>query len=228
MPNHDEIYQTEAERYDRMISKQPQLREFIESIIPITGKDIVDLGTGTGRLTCELAPMARSIVSLDSSESMLMKLSRKLQEMGLMNWLTFVADHQLLPLPNKSADLILAGWTICYLASSNHKEWQQSLDQIMQELRRVLRPDGVIIIFETMGTGYTEPNPPAFLTEYYSQLEEKYGFHHKIIPFDYQFESVEEAEELTRFFFGDDLANRVIENQWRRVPEFAGVWWLTI
>lgn len=211
-----------------MISRQPKLRELIESIVPITGKDVVDLGAGTGRITCEIAPLVKSIVSLDVSEPMLKTLSRKLQGMRLTNWKTQVADHQELPLTNHSVDLIVAGWTICYLASSNHRGWQQNVDKVMQEMRRVLRSGGTIIIFETMGTGFLEPNPPDFLTDYYSLLREKYDFSHTTISLDYQFDSVDEAVELTRFFFGDELANRVVVNQWKRVPEFAGIWWLTV
>ncbi|RAP21073.1 hypothetical protein C2W64_03656 [Brevibacillus laterosporus] len=33
----------------------------------------------------------------------------------------------------------------------------------MSEIKRVLRPGGTAIIFETMGTGYETPHPPAFL-----------------------------------------------------------------
>ncbi|WP_218240906.1 hypothetical protein, partial [Pseudomonas sp. 2822-17] len=87
------------------------------------------------------------------------------------------------------------------------------------EIMRVLRTNGTAIIFETMGTGFETPNPPAFLKQYYSLLENKYGFSHKWIRADYEFDSVQQAEELTRFFFGDELADRVVNEKLTRVPE---------
>jgi hypothetical protein len=34
-----------------------------------------------------------------------------------------------------------------------------------------------------------------------------------------------EAEQLTRFFFGDELADQVAFNNIVALPECAGVWW---
>jgi hypothetical protein len=39
---------------------------------------------------------------------------------------------------------------------------------------------------------------------------------------------VPEAEELTRFFFGDELANRIKNEGLLIVPECTGIWWKTV
>ena len=70
------------------------------------------------------------------------------------------------------------------------------------------------------------PNPPSFLRGYYKTLVEEYGFNHKWIRTDYNFENVKEAEELIRFFFGEELAQRVRDNNLVCLPECAGIWWL--
>lgn len=44
MPDHTKIYRSEAEKYDLLISKQPDLLETLQSICPLEGKDIIDLG----------------------------------------------------------------------------------------------------------------------------------------------------------------------------------------
>ncbi|MBN1311052.1 MAG: hypothetical protein JXB30_06495 [Anaerolineae bacterium] len=44
----------------------------------------------------------------------------------------------------------------------------------------------------------------------------------------YRFESLGEAEELPRFFFGEALADRVVQEELLVVPECTGVWWLTL
>lgn len=226
MPDHTSIYKNEAERYHLLIAKQPKLDKVIEEIKVFNELDIVDIGAGTGRLTTVLAPYAKTITSLDASASMLQVIATKLNSTGLANWTTIVADNRKLPLEDQSADLITAGWTIGYLANTHVQDWKNNLHEVITEMKRVLRPNGTIIIFETMGTGTETPNPPDFLKEYYSALVERYGFAHKWIRTDYEFESIQQAEELTRFFFGDELASKVLEHNLIRVPECAGIWWL--
>jgi ubiquinone/menaquinone biosynthesis C-methylase UbiE len=131
-----------------------------------------------------------------------------------------LADH--------SADLIVSGWSICYLCSTNVQGWEQNLRDVIAECKRVLRANGTILIFETLGTGYESPHAPDFLRSYYSALVNRYGFHHQWIRTDYAFDSVQQAEELTRFFFGYELADNVVKNNLVRLPECAGVWWLQL
>ncbi|ATF11330.1 class I SAM-dependent methyltransferase [Brevibacillus sp. HB1.2] len=228
MPNHEQIYKNQAEQYDLMISRQPRLLAVIEEITPIKGQDVIDLGAGSGRLTSVLAPHAKSILALDASAAMLEVNAQQLTQAGLTNWKTNVADHRELPVDDNSADVLVAGWTVCYLTSSEVPNNELHLEKIIQEMKRVLRPGGTIIIMETMGTGYETPHPPHFLTQYYSLLETKYGFSHKWIRLDYQFKDIAEAERLSRFFFGDELADRVAREKLVTLPECAGVWWLTV
>jgi ubiquinone/menaquinone biosynthesis C-methylase UbiE len=211
MPNHSQIYQSKAEQYELLISKQQSLYDTIEAIKPIQGLDVIDMGAGSGRLTCILAPKANSILALDESEAMLKVAANKLQNAGLQNWKTQVADHRTLPVANCSTDLIVSGWSICYLGSTNVENWKENIHQVMNEIKRVLRPGGTAIVIENFGTGSKTPNPPNFLEEYYWLLENVYGFSHKWIRTDYTFENIEEAEGLTRFFFGDKLAEKVVK-----------------
>jgi len=44
---------------------------------------------------------------------------------------------------------------------------------------------------------------------------------------DYRFASLPEAEDLTRFFFGDGLADRVADEALVVLPECTGIWWVT-
>ncbi|QMV41921.1 class I SAM-dependent methyltransferase [Cohnella cholangitidis] len=228
MPDHDSIYKQEASQYHELIASQPSLLDVIERIKPVEGLDIVDMGAGTGRLTAELAPSAKSIVALDAAEAMLHVTADRLREAGLTNWTTQVADHRRLPLADRSADLIVSGWSICYLTNADAERWDDNLDEIIAEMKRVLRPGGTIILFETLGTGHETPSAPDFLQPYYAKLVDTYGFSHRWIRTDYTFADLRQAERLTRFFFGDELADRVVERQLVRLPECAGVWWLQL
>ncbi|MCS7460461.1 class I SAM-dependent methyltransferase [Paenibacillus doosanensis] len=228
MPNHDLIYQEQAEKYDQLISKQLSLLPYVTEIRDVRGLDIVDLGAGTGRFSSVLAPYARSVLAVDRSEAMLQIAARKLRETAAgCRWTTrTAAGHSAIPAEDRSADLIIAGWTVCYAVNRHVADWESNLETIMGEMKRVLRPGGTIIIWETMGTGHETPEPPAFLTEYYSLLVSRYGFSHRWVRTDYQFESLAQAEELAQFFFGDDVAEQIARHNWVRLPECAGMWWL--
>ncbi|HZG86736.1 class I SAM-dependent methyltransferase [Paenibacillus sp.] len=228
MASHDEVYAAQAELYDAMIRRQPDVSVKIRDIRPYRGLDVLDLGAGTGRLSVPLAMEAKSLVCTDASRSMLDVLERRLTESGAPNvWTTVEADHRRLPLPDHSFDLAVSGWSVCYLASSSRAEWKSDLERVHAELCRVVRPGGTIMLFETMGTGTATPNPPNFLTDYYGELVQTYGFAHDWFRADYRFDSVEEAKRLTEFFFGSELAAAIEANGWSTVPECAGVWWKT-
>lgn len=200
MPDHATIYAKHADQYDRLVSKQPPLAELLERIRPFAGLDTVDLGAGTGRLAALLAPKARSVVALDASRAMLDRAAAKLAQTGAAAWRTEEADHRSLPLADRSADLVVSGWSICYLANTSVTGWARNLRQIIGEIKRVLRPGGTVIILETLGTGTETPDAPAFLRGYYAALTEEYGFSHKWIRIDYEFEHIEQAVQLAGFF----------------------------
>jgi len=226
MATHEQIYKNQSDIYELMISKQPELSEVIREIRTFQDLAVLDLGAGTGRLSSALAKDASSLICTDISASMLELLDQKLIEQGLVrNWTTIVADHRELPLDDTSIDLAVSGWSIGYLANTDNDNWAENLERVMSELHRVLKPHGTIIIFETMGTGTETPNPPGFLTSYYTALEEEYGFQHKWIRMDYTFSDVEEARQSTEFFFGEELGQKILDNQWSTVPECAGIWW---
>jgi ubiquinone/menaquinone biosynthesis C-methylase UbiE len=231
VPDHNHIYKNEAEQYELLISKedyQYNIMKAIHKIVPDL-KDIeaLDIGAGTGRLSCLLAPLVQSIIATDISEAMLDRAAENLKHMEATNWQTYVADHQSLPVATNSVDLVTAGWTICYSTSTNVQQWKANLHLIMMEIQRAVRPTGTVIIFENFGTGDEQPNPPDYLLSYYEALVTDYGFSHDYIRTDSQFDSVEEAEELFRFFFGKEFADRVKSEQQTIVPACTGVWWRT-
>ena len=72
--------------------------------------------------------------------------------------------------------------------------------------------------------GFERPQPPESLKEYYAYLEEA-GFSSTWIRTDYAFDSLAEAQQLAGFFFGDDMARQVVDNNWVILPECTGLWW---
>jgi ubiquinone/menaquinone biosynthesis C-methylase UbiE len=230
MPDYQEIYAERGEQYDRLVSRedhQDNILPALQRIRALEGLDVVDLGAGTGRLSCMLAPLVKSLHLLDASQHMLDVAAAKLEHDGLRNWQTQVADHRSLPLDDDFADLVISGWSLCYLVAENRDDWREALGEALHEIKRVLRSGGTAIVLETLGTGYETPERSGWLDAYFTFLEEN-GFASTWIRTDYRFASLDEAEELTRFFFGDELAAQVIENEWVVLPECTGIWWLHV
>jgi ubiquinone/menaquinone biosynthesis C-methylase UbiE len=230
MPDYQEIYAMHADLYDRLVSREDHEHRILPAlrhIRPLEGLDVVELGAGTGRLSSIVAPLAKSLCILDASEHMLEFAIAKLKRSGLRNWRAKVADHRILPLDDRTADLVLSGWSVCYLVIQHQECWRAVLAHALDEIERVLRPGGTIVLLETLGTGHETPQQMGILSDYYAFLETA-GFVMSWIRTDYRFETLAEAEELTRFFFGEELAARVVENEWVILPECTGIWWAQV
>jgi ubiquinone/menaquinone biosynthesis C-methylase UbiE len=218
---HQAVYQDHAATYDLLVAREDyegNIPRVLREVADWHGRTVVELGAGTGRLTRLVAPWVKSLYAFDLSPAMLAVAAASLtRETG---WLTAAADHRALPLPDRSVDMVLAGWTICYLVSWHPRCWQPELARALAEMERVLRPGGQIILLETMGTGYETPHPPEQLQPYYDYLQTA-GFHSQWFRTDYQFPSAEEARRLTTFFFGPELAAQFDGRIY--LPECTGV-----
>jgi ubiquinone/menaquinone biosynthesis C-methylase UbiE len=136
-----------------------------------------------------------------------------------------VADARELAIESASADVAVAGWVFGHLRYWWPQDWQQEIGRALDELTRVLRPGGMVIVVETMGTGEERAAPPnETLAEYYAWLEQTRGFSRRDIRTDYQFADVEEAARVLGFFFGPEKAELVRARGQTRVPECTGLW----
>ena len=187
---------------------------------------MIEFGAGTGRLTRLLAPLALRIRAYDASASMLQVAESHLRAAGLANWELGVADNTRLPVEDGAADVAIAGWTFGHAVEWYPRTWRDEIGAAVDEMVRVVRPGGTAIILETMTTGSEVPAPPTEgLAAYYRWLETERGFRAVSVRTDYRFRSLDEADRLTRFFFGDELADRVRREQRIILPENTGIWW---
>jgi ubiquinone/menaquinone biosynthesis C-methylase UbiE len=227
MVEHENVYARQADMYEQLILREDYLENLpkaLEKISDYRGLDILELGAGTGRLTRWLANFSCSITALDLSPHMLAKASEVVWPAHKQGITLAAGDHLHLPVPAASADLIISGWSVCYLVSWHPDEWQPLLKQALDEMKRVLRPSGKIILVETQGTGGETPNPPEQLIPYYRYLED-HGFQASWLRTDYRFESLSEAEEITCFFFGDEMLLNIKREPRPILPECTGIWW---
>ncbi len=223
------IYQNQGELYDQLVSREDYNGNLLEALLkihPFKGAFALDLGAGTGRLTRLVNDEVEHLIAIDLSGHMLDVASGRLEQARARNYSLAVADIRRLPLRDDSADISLAGWSIGHCLSWYANSWQAPVNGIIQEMGRVLRSRGTIVIIETLGTGRSSPKPPTSrLAQYYELLENEWGFQSTWIRTDYAFRSVSEAIRLSGFFFGDELAQRVEQEELTILPECTGIWW---
>jgi ubiquinone/menaquinone biosynthesis C-methylase UbiE len=230
MPDNKTVYAHHGNEYEALIARedyQGNILSALRDISPLENRAVLDLGAGTGRLACMLAPLVSHVHAFDIAPDMLRVCSEKLTASGLSNWEVSIADHRQLPVEDQCADLVVSGWSFSYLAVWNPESWRAELDQALAEMTRALKPGSFIVLFESLGTGNESPIELEHLRNFYPWLAES-GFQKKWIRTDYRFESLDEAEYLSRFFFGDELGDKVRKNKWIVLPECTGVWWKKI
>ena len=216
-----------AENYNELVSREDHEQHLLPAILEITslkGKDVLELGAGTGRLSTLIAPLARRLIATDLSFPMLDFGKKQLSQLDESNWHVSLADHRALPLANQIADVILSGWSFHGVAIDYQKGWQKTLEQALHEISRVIRPGGMVILIESLGTGYETPHTPEILVDYLNYLN-SVGFDSHWIRTDYLFEDKTIARDLTSFFFGDDPLPMWQTDTGVIVPECTGLWW---
>jgi SAM-dependent methyltransferase len=104
--------------------------------LDVAGRDVIDLGTGTGVTAIAMAQRgAESVVGVDITPRMLAEASRRAAAAGVgVRWVE--ADLADVPLPGGSADLVVSTFGLIFAT-----EPRKAVD----EARRLVRPGGQVV-----------------------------------------------------------------------------------
>ncbi len=101
--------------------------------------ELVDLGTGTGRVLELFAPRASHLTGMDLSREMLAIARSSIEQQGLKHAQIRQADIYALPLPDRFADLVSIHQVLHFLDDPH---------RALMEARRILKPDGRMLIVD--------------------------------------------------------------------------------
>jgi ubiquinone/menaquinone biosynthesis C-methylase UbiE len=223
-----DVYTNKSSKYDQLVSKEDvntNLLKAITEIIPLEDLTIAEFGAGTGRLSFQMAKLAKQVYSFDISPQMINTANVKQKLLNIPNINFSVSDHFSVPLSNNSVDLSIEAWAFLAMKLHSNKPITELFSLAINEMKRVLKPDHPLILIETLGTCYDEPKSKILNAEINKFLENDLGFTRKIIRTDFEFDSISEALDLMSFFFGEEAVTYIKEHQSTVIPECTGVWW---
>jgi len=143
-----EGYDLAASDYDK---KEKYLNSFeIDKLLPllndIKGKNILDVGAGTGRIACELVNGGAQVTALDVSEKILSVLKKKNAKIK-----TVVGEAESIPFEEETFDVVVATFLIVHLKDPT---------KFFDEVYRVLKPGGLFLV-----TNINQKEPPIVKTK---------------------------------------------------------------
>ncbi|MBX3396278.1 MAG: metalloregulator ArsR/SmtB family transcription factor [Phycisphaerae bacterium] len=113
----------------------------MEAFISVLPREwhVADIGTGTGHLLPTLATHFESVLAVEPAEGMRTCAQQRVAQTGFRNVEIRAGDLTQLPIDSKSIDLAIAMLVLHHVASP---------DEALQEIARILRPGGRVLIVE--------------------------------------------------------------------------------
>ncbi len=132
-----------APHWDRIRSLYIDEREVETALMEIVAatapRDLLDIGTGTGRMIEVLAPRVGQALGIDQSREMLAVARVNLERAGTSNGMVRLGDMYQLPLPDASFDAVVIHQVLHYADRPA---------VAIAEAARVLRPGGVLVVVD--------------------------------------------------------------------------------
>jgi demethylmenaquinone methyltransferase/2-methoxy-6-polyprenyl-1,4-benzoquinol methylase len=153
-----EYYAARAKEYDQIYAKperQTDLR-LIEQWLPsrFEGARVLEIAAGTGYWTQFIAPVAASVLGLDSSVETL-HIAQTRPNNARAQWL--VGDAYALPASRELYDAAFAGFWFSHIPLARQKEFLLGLNKTLQSGARVVMLDNLYV--EGNSTPLTAPDP---------------------------------------------------------------------
>ncbi len=126
------MYATSAAHIDSQV-----LAKVVGLASPHPDWSVLDVATGTGHTAFALAPQVASVIGIDVTPEMLSEAERLRADRSFANVGFLLADVHHLPFDDDSFHLIT-----CRRAAHHFSH----IDQALREMKRVLRPDGRLVI----------------------------------------------------------------------------------
>jgi ubiquinone/menaquinone biosynthesis C-methylase UbiE len=135
----DILYRDFPEVYDEFasIGSDSSVNDFIFRTFDFTNKDVVDVGSGTGKSTFAIAKLAKHVIGIEPEESMRRVAYEEANRIGLSSVDFIAGTGEEIPLPDKSVDIV-TGFTLAIHPPERFRYFAQ-------EAMRIVRHGGHVI-----------------------------------------------------------------------------------
>ena len=174
----------------RAMDRAGKVIAFLDDYLP-SGR-VLDIGAGNGFTAQRLNTAQRQIIPIEPNASMIDRAKSLVWVRGLA---------QAVPLRDNSMNAAYATWAFFFAGIDD-------LDIGLAELERVVHKGGKIAIIDNAGNDEFCSYAKHSIAADFAWWHER-GFTSTIINTAFEFESLDEAHTMMRFYFGDDVISNI-------------------
>jgi ubiquinone/menaquinone biosynthesis C-methylase UbiE len=213
---HPDTYELE----NRCADPEQNIESAIRRLFDWTGKDVLDVGCGTGFHLPRWASAARSVVGVEPHEPLAGLARRRTRRLSNVTVRLGLAED--LPVPAASVDMAHARWAYFF---------GPGCEPGLAELSRVVRRGGVALVVDNDATrstfgswfrrGYPQVDPVA--VERFWSL---HGFTREPVDIVWRFANRDDLESVVRIEFDPATADEVLASHSGLEVDYAvNLWW---
>ena len=198
--HHTATYEVE----NRAVDPDGRLWTAMREVVDWDGRDVLDLGCGTGFHLPRFAATARTVTGVEPHPGLLGIARRRTRALGNVTLAQGVA--QALPLPDASVDVVHVRWAYFF---------GPGCEPGLVELDRVVRRGGTAMVIDNDGTrstfggwfrrGYPKVDPGAV-----ERFWSRHGWSRVPVDMGWRFGSWDDLEAVVRIEFTRELADAVL------------------
>jgi ubiquinone/menaquinone biosynthesis C-methylase UbiE len=215
----DILYRDYPEVYDRFakVKKKPSIGEVLPKMFDFRDKMIVDVGSGTGLSTFNLAKYAKRVVGIEPEDSMRNLAVKNVEKKHIKNMEFRKGTAENMPLDDNSVDVAVA-----VTEASLYK--RENIELFVGEAERILTDDGLTVSVDVAPGWYGGDLAPVILGRSRRQKGSDteivrnasftaLGFDHRDIYQTQDYGSLEKILSTYGFIFGRKAINHIISHK---------------
>jgi SAM-dependent methyltransferase len=205
---------------NRAVDPERHIETAMRSVLDWAGRDVLDLGCGTGFHLPRWATSARSVVGVEPHRDLAAIARRRTSRLDNVSVLHGTAQR--VPLPPGSVDLVHARWAYFF---------GPGCEPGLAELDRVVRRGGVAFVIDndssrsTFGSWFRRGYPSVDAVEV-ERFWSVHGWTRVPVDTEWRFERREDLEAVVGIEFDPALAAEIVAGHRGLVVDYAvNLWW---
>lgn len=201
--------------YDRFATNTGQSVDAVDRMFGLRDNVLIDVGSGTGRSTFELARLAKFVVGLEPWDPMRAFAATKLRSLGLRNVAFVKGAAEGMPFPPESADAVVSFAGFPFWFVDGGEAGRRLGERFVRDCEQIVRPGGVVVACGG-APGWEMGDPTPFLRPTGGEPERVHdrigerghdfmaalGFDHRDVVVEGDYGSVQEAIDTYGFIYG--------------------------